>query len=78
MDKLWDAVSTVVKMNDKVVRVAATVDSQQGKIEDLTARVIRLETALEIALASRVGTAPQRLPRKSKSQHRPFVRYSAR
>jgi hypothetical protein len=38
MDKLWDAVSNVVKMNDKVERVAATVGSQQGKIEDLTAR----------------------------------------
>ena len=55
MDKLWDAVSNVVKMNDKVERLAATVSSQQGKIEDLTARVIRLETALEIALSSRGG-----------------------
>ena len=57
MDKLWDAVSNVVKMNDKVERVAAAVGSQQGKIEDLTARVIRLETALEIALSSRGGSA---------------------
>ena len=57
MDKLWDAVSNVVKMNDKVERVAAAVGSQQGKIEDLTARVIRLETALEIALSSRAGSA---------------------
>lgn len=29
-NKLWDAVSTVIKMNDKVVRVAALLDSQQG------------------------------------------------
>ena len=57
MDKLWDAVSNVVKMNDKVERVATTVGSQQGKIEDLTARVIRLETALEIALFARGGSA---------------------
>ena len=63
MDKLWDAVSTVVKMNDKVVRVAALVDAQQGKIEDLTARVIRLETALEIALAQRRAASTKRLPR---------------
>ena len=55
MDKLWDAVANVVKMNDKVERVAVAVGSQQGKIEDLTARVIRLETALEIALSSRGG-----------------------
>lgn len=63
MDKLWDAVSTVIKMNDKVVRVAAAVNSQQGKIEDLTARVIRLETALEIALSQRAATSAKRLPR---------------
>jgi hypothetical protein len=56
MDKLWDAVSNVVKMNDKVERLAATVGAQQGKIEELTARVIRLETALEIALSSRGGS----------------------
>jgi hypothetical protein len=62
-DKLWDAISNVVKMNDKVERLAATVGSQQGKIEDLTARVIRLETALEIALSSRGGSA-KRIARK--------------
>jgi len=56
MDKLWDAVSNVVKMNDKVERVATAVGTQQGKIEDLSGRVIRLETALEIALSSRGGS----------------------
>lgn len=65
-DKLWDAVSTVIKMNDKVVRVAAILDAQQGKIEDLTARVIRLETALEIALSARGTASPKRIPRPTK------------
>jgi hypothetical protein len=32
-------------------RVAATMVTQQQKIESLTERVIRLETALEIALS---------------------------
>ena len=41
MDKLWDAFSTVIKMNDKVVSQAAAMAAQQAKIEDLTARVIR-------------------------------------
>lgn len=50
-DKMWDAVTTVIKMNDKVERVAAAMKAQQEKIENLTERVIRLETALEIALA---------------------------
>jgi hypothetical protein len=52
-DKVWDALTTVIKMNDKVERLAETVKGQQTRIEDLTARVVRLETALEIALASK-------------------------
>jgi len=51
-DKLWDALTTVIKMNDRVVAMSAQMQAQQHKIEDLTARVIRLETALEIALAT--------------------------
>jgi hypothetical protein len=50
-DKMWDAMTTVIKMNDKVERMAATMVAQQQKIESLTERVIRLETALEIALS---------------------------
>lgn len=48
-DKMWDAITTVIRMNDRVERVAATMVTQQQKIESLTERVIRLETALEIA-----------------------------
>ena len=51
-DKLWDALTTVIKMNDRVVAMSAQMQTQQQKIEDLTGRVIRLETALEIALAA--------------------------
>ncbi len=54
-EKLWDALTTVIKMNDKIERLAGTVVSQQQKIEQLTERVIRLETALEIALSTRSG-----------------------
>lgn len=50
-DKMWDAITTVIKMNDKVERMAGTMKAQQEKIENLTERVIRLETMLEIALA---------------------------
>jgi chaperonin cofactor prefoldin len=52
-DKMWDALTTVIKMNDKVERLAETVKTQQAKIESLTERVVRLETALEIALSAR-------------------------
>lgn len=57
-DKMWDAITTVIKMNDKVERMAGTMKSQQEKIEKLTERVIRLETALEIALARPVVNSP--------------------
>lgn len=48
-DKMWDALTTVIKMNDNIERMAGTMKGQQEKIEILTERVIRLETALEIA-----------------------------
>lgn len=63
-EKLWDALTTVIKMNDKIERLAGTVVTQQQKIEQLTERVIRLETALEIALATRSG--PRRIEPKTR------------
>lgn len=50
-EKLWDTLTAVIKMDDKVERMAETMKNQQARIEDLTLRVVRLETALEIALA---------------------------
>jgi len=57
-EKMWDAITKVIRMDDKVERLAGTVKTQQAKIENLTERVIRLETALEIALASRSVKLP--------------------
>lgn len=56
-DKMWDAITTVIKMNDKVERLAGTVKAQQDKIENLTGRIIRLEMALEIALVGKPSSA---------------------
>ena len=61
-DKMWDAVTTVIKMNDRVERLAGTVRAQQEKIENLSARVVRLETALEIALAGQGFKITSRRP----------------
>ena len=52
-ERMWDTLATVIRMNDKVVTMSVQMAEQQRKIEDLTARVIRLETALEIVLARR-------------------------
>jgi len=59
-EKTWDAITTVTKMNGKVERMAAMIVTQQQKIETLTERVIRLETALEIGLARGGGGKPAR------------------
>ncbi len=52
VDKMWDGITNVIKMDAKVEVLAATVIDQQKRLENLTGRVIRLETALEIALVS--------------------------
>ena len=57
-EKMWDALTKVIRMDDKVERLAGTVKGQQLKIEGLTERVIRLETALEIALAAQGINVP--------------------
>ena len=52
-ERIWDAFARTIKLADKVEQLTATVAKQQNHIEDLTGRVIRLETALEIALGGR-------------------------
>ncbi len=64
-EKMWDAVTRVIRMDDKVERLAGTVKDQQVRIEHLTERVIRLETALEIALSARAsGAVTKQIERK--------------
>lgn len=47
-DKVWGALTSMIKLEDKVQRQADAMKQQQQKIEDLTARVIRLEAQLEL------------------------------
>lgn len=47
-DKIWGALSSMIKLEDKVSRQAEAMKAQQQKIEDLTGRVIRLEAHLEL------------------------------
>jgi len=52
-----------------VESLANSVKDQQSRIEDLTGRVIRLETALEIALSVRVDKpAPKKISKSKKSE----------
>jgi hypothetical protein len=47
-DRVWGALTSMIKLEDKVNRQAEAMKAQQQKIEDLTARVIRLEAQLEL------------------------------
>lgn len=64
IDRVLDRLLRVIRMNDKVEALSVAAKLQQAKIENLTARVIRLETALEIALASQGKRLPA-TPKKS-------------
>jgi hypothetical protein len=47
-EKVWGALTSMIKLEDKVNRQAEAMKTQQQKIEDLTGRVIRLEAQLEL------------------------------
>lgn len=47
-DKLWEAITTVIRMNDRLEHLAITLKHQQEKMEQLSERVFRLEVMLEI------------------------------
>jgi hypothetical protein len=49
-DRILSALTTVIRMNDKVEQMAGLMKEQQRRLDDLNGRVIRLETALELAL----------------------------
>lgn len=51
-DKVWAALSSIIKLEDKVNRQSEAMKSQQLKIEDLTGRVIRLEAQLELLMGA--------------------------
>jgi cell division protein FtsB len=46
--RVWAALTAMIKLEDKVTRQSEALKAQQTKIEDLTARVIRLEAQLEL------------------------------
>ena len=47
-DKIWGALTSIIKLEDKLNRQSDAMKTQQTKIEDLTGRVIRLETQLDM------------------------------
>lgn len=49
-EKVWGALTSMIKLEDKVTRQAEALKVQQTKIEGLTERVIRLEATLELMM----------------------------
>ncbi len=47
-ERVWAALTSMIKLEDKVTRQAEALKGQQQRIEDLTGRVIRLEAQLEL------------------------------
>jgi cell division protein FtsB len=58
-ERVWAALTSVIKLEDKITRQNEAIKSQQAKIENLTERVIRLESQLELlasaAMAKRLA-----------------------
>jgi uncharacterized protein YceH (UPF0502 family) len=47
-ERVWAALTSMIKLEDKVTRQNEAIKSQQARIENLTERVIRLEARLEL------------------------------
>ena len=48
--KVWDALASMIKLEDRVKFQSEAMKTQQSKIENLSERVIRLETQLEMLM----------------------------
>jgi len=49
-DRVWGALTSMIKLEDKIVRQSEVIKTQQDKIENLTERVIRLEPMLKLLM----------------------------
>jgi hypothetical protein len=49
-ERVWGALTSMIKQEDKVVRQGEVIKAQQAKIENLTERMIRMETTLELLM----------------------------
>ena len=49
-ERVWNALTSMIKLEDKVIHQSKAIKTQQAKIEHLIERVIRLETTLDLLL----------------------------
>lgn len=60
LEQVATTLMRVIRMNDRLAVLTEKVDRQQQRIEDVSARLIRLETALELGLAQPSGPKGRR------------------
>lgn len=60
-ERVWNALTSMIKLEDRVVRQSEAIKAQQAKIENLTERVIRLEAQFELLSSAALA---KRLPRE--------------
>lgn len=49
-ERVWGALTSMIKLEDKVVRQGEVIKAQQAKIENLTERMIKMETTIELLI----------------------------
>ncbi len=49
-ERVWGALTSMIRLEDKVVRQGEIVKEQQIRIEKMTERLIKLETTIELLL----------------------------
>lgn len=57
-ERVWAALTSMIKLEDRVTRQNEAIKAQQAKIENLTERVIRLEARLELLAGAVVARKP--------------------
>ena len=75
-ERIWGALTSMIKLEEKITRQSEAIRNQQIKIEDLTGRVIRLETALALGSVRARGSSkppakqlPDKIKRVSPQRH---------
>lgn len=49
-ERVWGALTSMIKLEDRVVRQGEVIKAQQAKTENLTERIIRMETTIELLM----------------------------
>ena len=53
-ERVWGALTAMIKLEDKVTQQNQAIKAQQAKIENLTERIIRLEAQFELLAGAAV------------------------